>query len=51
MHSVRAKQGGIPFPSLITSLCALNGVNWANNKEKAASMKPIDEVLIAEFLG
>ena len=51
MYSVRAKQGGIPFPSLITSLCALNGVTWANNEEKATPMKPIDEVLIVEFLG
>ena len=31
MHSVRAKLGGIGFPSLITSLCALNGVTWAPN--------------------
>ena len=29
----------------------MNGVTWANNEEKAAPMKPIDEVLIAEFLG
>ena len=50
MYSVKAKQGGIPFPSLITSLCNLNGMTWANNEEKAAPMKPIDEVLIAEFL-
>ena len=51
MHSVRAKQGGILFPSLIISLCTLNGMAWANNEEKAAPMKPIDEVLIADFLG
>ena len=51
MYSVRAKQGGISFPSLITFLCALNGVTWANNDEKAALIKTIYEVLIAEFLG
>ena len=39
MYSVRAKQGRIPFPLLITSLCALNGVTWANNEEKAAPMR------------
>lgn len=51
MYSVMAKQGGIMLPSLITSLCALNGVTWVNNEEKPAPIKPIDEVLIAEFLG
>ena len=50
-YSLRAKQRGIPFSALITALCAMNGVNWANNEEKMAPMKPIDEVLIAEFLG
>ena len=34
MHSVRAKQGGIMFPSLITSLCALNGVIGLKMKRK-----------------
>ena len=28
-----------------------NGVTWAPNEEKVAHMKPIDETLIAEFLG
>ena len=51
MHSVWSKLGGIGFSSLITYICAWNGVTWAPNEEKAAPMKPIDEALIAEFLG
>ena len=51
MYSVRAKQGGIPFPALIYALCALNGVTWAANEEKIGPMRPIDEALIAEFEG
>ena len=51
MHSVWAKLRGIGFPSLITTLCAWNGVTWVPNEEKAALMKPIDGALIAKFLG
>ena len=51
MYSMRSKLGGISFPSLITYLCAWNGVTWAPNEERVAPMKTIDEALIAEFLG
>ena len=36
---------------MISALCALNGVTWAANEEKIGPMRPIDEVLIAEFEG